>query len=111
MDILFRERKLEKQCNRHSELVRAHGSRRAQLIRARLDALQAATCMEDLRNVPGRLHELSGNRKGQLSFDLDHPYRLLFVPNHSPVPSTEERGMDWERVTAVRILGIEDTHE
>ena len=85
MDILFRERKFEKQCNQHTALVRAQGGRRAQLIRARLDALCAATCLEDLRNVSGRLHELKGNHKGQLSLDLDHPYRLIFIPNHNPV--------------------------
>ena len=66
--------------------------------------------MEDLRNVPGRLHELKGDRKGQLSYDLDHPYRLIFVPAHEPVPSKQSGGMDWLRVTAVKILGIEDTH-
>jgi proteic killer suppression protein len=111
VDILFKERKLEKQCNRHSELVWAHGPRRAQLIRARLDALRAATCLEDLRNVSGRLHELRGDRRNQLSFDLDHPYRLIFAPDHNPVPSKEDGGMDWVRVTAVKILGIVDTHE
>lgn len=111
MDILFKERKFEKQCNRRVELVRAHGDRRARLIRARLDALSAATCLEDLRSVPGRLHELKGDRKGQFSFDLDHPYRLIFVPDHKPVPSAEDGGMDWSRVTAVKILGVEDTHE
>jgi proteic killer suppression protein len=110
VDILFKERKLQKQCNQQAALVRAHGGRRAQLIRARLDALYEAACLEDLRNVPGRLHELKGNRKGQLSLDLDHPYRLILVPDHSPVPSTEDGGMDWERVTAVKVLGIEDTH-
>ena len=111
MDILFKERKFEKRCNQRSELVRAHGGRGAELIRARLDALRAATCLEELRNVPGRLHELKGNRKGQVSFDLVHPYRLIFIPNHKPVPSIEDGGMDWRRVTAVKILGIEDTHE
>ena len=111
MDIIFKERKFQKQYNKQAELVRAHGTRRAQLIRARLDSLSAATCLEDLRNVSGRLHELIGNRQGQMSFDLDHPYRLIFIPNHNPVPIREDTGLDWTRVTAVKILGIEDTHE
>jgi len=54
---------------------------------------------------------LNGNRKGQLSFDLDHPCRLIFLPNHKPMPSTDDGGLDWSQVTAVKILGIEDTHE
>ncbi len=111
MDILFKERKFEKQCNRRDMLVRAHGERRAQLIRARLDALRASVNLEDMRHVAGRLHELKGNRKGQLSLDLDHPYRLILIPNHDPMPSSGSGGVDWSRVTAVKILGIEDTHE
>jgi len=111
VDILFKERRFEKQCNQQAALARAQGARRAQLIRARLDALRAAMCLEDLRNIPGRLHELKGSRKRQLSLDLDHPYRLIFVPAHDPVPCTPDGGMDWTQVTAVRILGIEDTHE
>ncbi len=111
MDILFKERKLEKQCNQHQMLVRAQGERRAQLIHIRLEALKWATCLEDLRNIAGRLHELKGDRKRQLSLDLDHPYRLIFIPDHNPVPVTEDGGLDWKRVTAIRILGIEDTHE
>lgn len=111
MDILFRERKFERQCNQYSLLVCAHGEVRARLIRKRLDALRAATNLEDLRNIPGRLHQLKGDRKGQLSLDLDQPYRLVLVPNHNPVPVTPDGGMDWSRITAVKILGIEDTHE
>ena len=111
MDILFRERKFEKQCNRFGLLVRAHGERRARVIRTRLDALRAAVNLEDLRNAPGRLHELKGDRKGQFSLDLDHPYRLLFTPHHRPVPLTADGGVDWSGVAAVRILGIDDTHE
>jgi len=42
--------------------------------------------------------------------DLDHPYRLIFVPDHNPVPKREDGGLDWSRVTAVIILGVEDTH-
>ena len=110
MDILFKERKLEKQCNRQQELVRAHGARRAQLIRARLDSLKAASNLLEIRNLPGRLHELTGDRKGQLSLDLDHPYRLILQPAHDPVPLNGDGGLDWSRVNAVKILGIQDTH-
>jgi hypothetical protein len=67
--------------------------------------------LEDPRNTPGRIHEPKGDRKGQLSLDLDGPYRFLFVANHNPVPARPEGGMDWTRVTAVTILGVEDTHE
>ncbi len=111
MDIQFKTERFAKECNSTKLLVKAQGEARARLIRRRLDALRAAVVLADLRNAPGRLHELKGSRKGQLSFDLDGPYRLLFVVNHDPVPARPEGGMDWTRVSAVSILGVEDTHE
>lgn len=63
------------------------------------------------KSPPGRCHELTeGQRSGQLSVDLDHPYRLIFVPNHDPVPKQPDGGLDWSQVTAIKILGVEDTH-
>ncbi len=59
---------------------------------------------------PGRCHELKGNRAGQLSIDLLHPHRLVFVPSSNPPPTSEESGLDWDQVTAVTIVAIEDTH-
>ena len=111
MDIQFGSDKLAKECNSSKLLVRAHGEARAKLIRRRLDAMRAAVVLDDLRNTPGRLHELRGDRKGQLSLDLDGPYRLLFVANQNPVPARPEGGIDWTRITAVTILGVENTHE
>jgi proteic killer suppression protein len=58
-----------------------------------------------------RLHPLKGIRKGQLSVDLDHPYRLLFEPASDPVPQLDGGGIDPSKITAVKILEIADTHE
>ena len=62
-------------------------------------------------NPPERCHELKMNRKGLFSMDLDHPYRLIFEPDHQPVPKLEDGGTDWHAITAITILGVEDTHE
>ena len=70
-----------------------------------------ATILEDMRRVMGRCHQLRGNRAGQLSLDLDHPYRLIFEPDHDPIPRKEDGGMDWTQITAIVIIGVEDTHE
>jgi len=64
-----------------------------------------------MRNLPGRCHELLHDRALQLSIDLDHPYRLIFEPADEPIPTKPDGGIDWNKVTALRILGIEDTHE
>ena len=114
MDILFKSTKLEKEFNEGKQLLKIHGSRRAKVIKIRLAELRAAVSLNDLGppyDGPGRCHELIGNRKGQLSVDLDHPYRLIFVPNHEPIPRKSDGGLNWKQVTAVMIIGIEDTHE
>ncbi len=111
MEIGFQSAKLKKDCDDFKLLRKAHGEHRAKLIRRRLDAIGAAVVLEDLRDTPGRLHELKGDRQGQLSMDLDGPYRLILVPAHNPVPMRAGSGMDWSQVSAVTVIGIEDTHE
>jgi len=51
-----------------------------------------------------------GNRAGQLSVDLDHPYRLLFTVAE-PIPRRDDGGLDWERTTQIVVIGVENTHE
>ena len=56
-------------------------------------------------------HELTaGKRSGKLSVDLDHPYRLIFIPDNDPVPRRADGELDWSQVTAIKIIGVEDTH-
>jgi plasmid maintenance system killer protein len=114
MEIRFANSKLEKECNDMRLLQRRHGKRRADLLAKRLAVLAAATSLADLGppyRGPMRCHELTGDRAGQLSIDLDHPYRLLFRPDHDPPPQRAEGGLDWTRVTRILILGVADTHE
>jgi plasmid maintenance system killer protein len=114
MDIQFAGRKLEKECNDGRLLERRHGTERAKLLKRRLTVLGASPNLAALgppNQKPLRCHELTGDRKGQLSVDLDHPYRLIFVPMHDPLPQRAEGGLDWEKVTAIEIIEIADTHE
>lgn len=114
MELRFAHGKLEKECNDMRLLQRRHGERRAKLLANRLAVLAAATSLADLwppYRGPMRCHELTGDRAGQLSLDLDHPYRLLFCPDHTPPPQRPEGGLDWARVTRILILEVADTHE
>lgn len=111
MVILFKTAKLEKECNNENLLVKRFGALKAKLLKRRLNELQAATSLDVLRSLPqARCHELKGNRKGQLSVDLDHPYRLIFESADNPLPKKSDGGLDWNKVTKVRIIGVEDTH-
>jgi plasmid maintenance system killer protein len=97
--------------NDTKRLVRLHNTQRAKLIRRRLDDLGAAQTLEVMRNLPGRCHELEGDRSGQLSIDLDGPYRLLFAPVDNPPPEKPDGGLDWRRVTAIILIEVVDTHD
>jgi proteic killer suppression protein len=41
---------------------------------------------------------------------VKHPYRLLLVSDHEDTPRKEDGGLEWNRITRVMIIGIEDTH-
>lgn len=76
-----------------------------------MDELRAANNLEEMRSLPqARLHELRGDRDGQLSLDLDHPYRLIIQPACNPIPTKPDGGLDWARVTAILIVEVADTH-
>ena len=112
MVILFKTAKLEKECNNENLMVRRFGTNRTRLLKRRITELAAANVLEDLHNLPQtRCHELKGNLKGCLSVDLDHPYRLVFEPANNPVPKKPDGGLDWTKITMVRIVDVEDTHE
>jgi proteic killer suppression protein len=111
LDIDFEDPKFEKQCNRHKLLKRKQGPVRADKIRQRLDDLRAASVLADMWMLPGRCHELHGTQSGQFSLDLDHPYRLILEPAHNPIPKKPDGSIDIENITAVRIIGVKDTHE
>jgi len=114
LDISFKSNKLMKEFNEERRLKKAHGDLRAAKIKIRMKALRAASTLYDFwppYKGPERCHELTGDRKGQLSVDLDHPYRLIFEPSNEPVPLKSDGGLDWNQVTEIIIIGIEDTHE
>ncbi len=111
MNILFKTSRLRKICNDDRLRVREHGQVRANKIKLRLDELLAASVLEELRHLPGRCHELTKNRKGELAVDLDHPYRLIFRVANDPVPLKKDGGLDWSNVTAIEITEIVDYHD
>lgn len=110
MDIVFQTHTLADECNDIKALTRHYGPDNAKRIRRRLDDLWAAANLAIMRLLPGRCHELSGDRAGQFALDVRHLYRLVFEPAHDPIPRRDDGGLDWSNVTAVRILRVEDYH-
>jgi proteic killer suppression protein len=112
MLISFKNSKLEKEFCDIKLLGRRWGQKQGDLIALRLGQIRAAENLEILRTLPQlRAHELKGGLKGHISLDIKHPYRLLIVPDHEETPRKEDGGLDWQKVTKVKVFGVEDTHD
>ena len=110
MEIFFARKTLWKTCNVSKLLRKRHGERRARLISQRLGELSAADTLEVMRALPqAQCHELTGNRKGQLTVALDGGWRLVFRPRE-PVHYKPDGGLDWKRTTAIEIVQVVDYH-
>ena len=111
MDIAFSTRKLARTFNSGSALAKEYGDRMARTIQIRLAVLRNARTLALVpTSPPDRRHLLTGRRSGQYAVDLVHPFRLVFEPNHDPVPQTEDGGIDINQVTAVTITEVVDYH-
>lgn len=110
MKISFAHKSLEKQANDYKLCSRKMGARRAELFQKRLNDLRNSKSLEDVRYLPGRYHELTGNRKGQWACDLDHPYRLIFEPQEKPIPTDKDGKYIWLEIKAIEIIEITDYH-
>ncbi len=111
MNIGFKNKKLCKTFSSSAGLHTAYGGKMAKTIMNRMAVLQAAPTLEDVTHLPPeKRHELKGNRKGQYAVYLKHPFRLVFIPDHDPVPKKPDAGDDLSQITAITILKVEDYH-
>lgn len=111
MRIFFKTNRLKKICSESAQAKKHLGDKGGRKLQQRMMELRAAKNLADISRLPpARCHELTGDRAGQLSVDLEHPYRLLFIVANNPRPERECGGLDWERVTEIEIIAIADTH-
>ncbi len=111
MRIYFKYKKIEKTCNEEKIAIKKLGEKRGRKLMQRMMELKAANFLSDISIYPpARCHELSGDRKGQLSVDLGQPYRLLFIPADDPIPKKDDGGLDKAAISSIEIIEIADTH-
>ena len=112
MEISFGSRRLQRLCSSGKDMTKQWGSKNAKKLAQRLMELLAAQTLGDISHLPpARCHELSGDRAGQLSVDLEHPFRLVFRPDHDPVPVKPDGGLDWTMITKILVIEVVDTHK
>lgn len=110
IEISWSDRKLEKSCASDKVGRRKWGADRWRLLQRRLASLLAAPTLKDLDGVPGRCHQLQADRRGQFAMSLWGSYRLVFVPDHDPVPTQADGGIDRSLVTKISIAEVVDYH-
>lgn len=116
MDIFYKSSKAEKMFNSLSTLAKEHGHKRAVAIMLRQEQISNAINLFEFANIhpKPRCHELEKrkkvDRKGCFGVDLDGAWRLIIEPCDDPLPLDNNKKLIWNKICAIRILGVEDYH-
>lgn len=111
MEVSFATEQLKRTCESPAERKKRFGEPFADKLRGRLDDLDAAQSMDDMRHLPGHWEELTGGRKGQLSCRLAGGLRLIVTPTCQPLPAKPDGGIDWRAIDPVNVLEVVDYHD
>ena len=111
MEISYANSKIRKICIDARIAQRVLGKANAEILQARLQQMQDAENLAELRYAAGDYHELIGDRKGEIACRLLKRVRLVFIPANDPRPTKPDGGLDWEQVTAIVNLEITDYHK
>ncbi len=83
----------------------------ARKVTQRMEDLRAAATLAVMRSIPlAKCHELKNDRKGQFAISISPNYRIIFEPDHNPLPKKEDGGLDWAAITIIEILEVTDYH-
>jgi proteic killer suppression protein len=114
VQISFGSSKIAKLCNEEQLAIRKLGPVGGMRLMQRIDDIASAPNLEVLKLLPGRAHPMTAGARAneeQWTVDLEHPQRLVFIPDHDPIPLRDDGGLDLKQVTAVCIIEVADTHE
>ncbi len=103
-------RKLEKDCANDRQGSKRWGADNWKLLKRRLAALLGAPTLADMDGVPGKCHQLRADRRGEFALYLWGSYRLIFQPDHDPLPMLDDGGIDRTKVTQIEIKEVVDYH-
>ncbi len=109
MRIIFKDDRQKRLYSSKGLLNAEFGDQLAKKIMQRLAEVDAATCLEELRQAPGKWHELTGDRKGQLACSLTGNRRLIFSPK-TPPSGGAGGGLDWNGIVELTVVEVVDYH-
>jgi proteic killer suppression protein len=109
MKIEFSDVKAAELFNTEKKLKGRYGAELAKAIMKRLADVDAAACLDDMRNLPGKWHELAGDYSGCVACRLSGNWRLILKPA-PPAPRKPDGGLNWKEVTALIVEDVKDYH-
>lgn len=101
---------MEKACSGDREGAKRWGADNWSRLKRRLASLAGAPTLADMEGVPGNCHQLTADRARQFAVDLWGQFRLIFEPDHKPIPEMPDGGIDRTRVTKIVIMEVVDYH-
>lgn len=110
MVLAYKSRTLEKSLTEAKKMAAAFGER-AKKVNQRIKELKAAPTLSVMSTIPAaNCHPLAGNRENQFAVDISANWRMIFEPNHDPLPRNDDGSLDTTKVTSIKILEIADYH-
>ena len=114
MQIEVKDKKLRAALDDEALCKRRYGADMTKKLTMRIGALEAAQSLATFWppfSGPERVHQLKGDLKGTFSVDLKQPYRLLVRPlGEGTTEAATDEQERWKSITAIEVIGIEDTH-
>jgi hypothetical protein len=108
LQLAFESKQLRTICEDEMQAKVELGETVAKTLKHRLADLCAATSVKDI--VAGKPRLLPEPQANNMAIDLCDGRQLVFTANHVSNPTTQENNLDWNRVTRIKILRIEEGH-
>jgi toxin HigB-1 len=112
MRITFSSESLRDTFNTEKKLKKKLGAKTFGVLSMRMADLGAAPNVQFvIEKCRGRCEPLFEDRSGQFSIRLDGRKRLVFVPDHEPLPLRPDGSINPTMVTQIRIVEVTDYHD
>jgi proteic killer suppression protein len=110
MEINYKTRKLEKSFTDTKVMLASYGSR-ARKVNQRIKELKAAANLEVMKTIPAaNCHLLKVDRSNQFAVDIPANWRIIFEPDHDPIPVNKDGSIDCSAITKITIIEVKDYH-
>jgi hypothetical protein len=106
VELAFSSKELRTVCESQSQALSELGLLAAESLKHRLADLRAAVTVKDL--IAGRPRLASDGEF--MILDLKDEKCIKFKANHTQEPRTDAGVLDWNKVTRIKLIGIEDIH-